>query len=312
MFSSIRNFLFILGEKFIYSPNFLIKFLAFLLFPFSVIFALIQICRAKILSKNLFKFDFPIISIGNLSLGGSGKTPVCIELLNLFSGGAVVLRGYGRKSKGLLVIYDGKNILTNVEQSGDEAMLYAINLRSAIVIVSEDRICGIKKARQMGAKYVILDDGFGKFNIDKFNILIRPKNPPALPFCLPCGGYRYPIGFYKYADLIIQNGIDFYQQSSIKNQTKRMVLVSAIANPNRLSNFIKYCVGFKFFADHHSFTKIELKEILKKYDATSLLITQKDYVKVMDFGLNLSIIELKTTISQEFYLKIKSLIENNL
>ena len=79
-----------------------------------------------------------------------------------------------------------------------------------------------------------------------------------------------------------------------------MVLVTAIANPARLEPFFGECVGQVFFPDHYDFSKEELSEILQSYTATSLLMTQKDYVKAKDFGLPVSLITLEVTLSEEF------------
>ena len=81
-------------------------------------------------------------------------------------------------------------------------MEYALFLRGANVIVSEDRAAGILRAQTLGFELVILDDGFSKFNISKFDILLRPQSAPKLPFCLPFAAYRYPPFFYKFADFI--------------------------------------------------------------------------------------------------------------
>ena len=78
-------------------------------------------------------------------------------------------------------------------------MEYALFLRGANVIVSEDRAAGILRAQTLGFELVILDDGFSKFNISKFDILLRPQSAPKLPFCLPFAAYRYPPFFYKFA-----------------------------------------------------------------------------------------------------------------
>ena len=81
-------------------------------------------------------------------------------------------------------------------------MEYALFLRGANVIVSEDRAAGILRAQTLGFELVILDDGFSKFNISKFDILLRPQSASKLPFCLPFAAYRYPPFFYKFSDFI--------------------------------------------------------------------------------------------------------------
>jgi len=174
-----------------------------ILAPLSLLYTLI-VCLKRLFAKPQ-KFKIPIISVGNLTLGGSGKTPLVRALFKEFNGGlktCIILRGYGRKSRGLLEVALGGRILCDVGQSGDEAMEYALFLRGANVIVSEDRAAGILRAQTLGFELVILDDGFSKFNISKFDILLRPQSAPKLPFCLPFAAYRYPPFFYKFADFI--------------------------------------------------------------------------------------------------------------
>ncbi|WP_148790329.1 tetraacyldisaccharide 4'-kinase, partial [Campylobacter concisus] len=245
-------------------------------------------------------FGIKVISVGNLTLGGSGKTPLCVAIAKNFEGAFIILRGYKRKSKGMQVVARNGEILLDVAASGDEAMIYATSLKNANVIVSEDRKLAIKYAKEYGAKYILLDDGFSKFDIAKFDILVRPNPEPRLKFCLPSGAYRYPFSFYKFADFVAIEGQTHFRKSEILNKSEKMVLVTAIANPERLKPFFDECVACVFFPDHYDFSKDELEEVLKRYDATSLLMTQKDYVKVKDFGLRVSLITLEVTLSEEF------------
>ncbi|MFC2528965.1 MAG: tetraacyldisaccharide 4'-kinase, partial [Campylobacter sp.] len=193
----------LLIERNLYDPSPAWLALGVILAPLSLLYTLI-VCLKRLFAKPQ-KFKIPIISVGNLTLGGSGKTPLVRALFKEFSGElktCIILRGYGRKSRGLLEVALGGRILCDVRQSGDEAMEYALSLRGANVIVSEDRAAGILRAQTLGFELVILDDGFSKFNIAKFDILLRPQSVPKLPFCLPFAAYRYPPFFYKFADFI--------------------------------------------------------------------------------------------------------------
>ena len=129
---------------------------------------------------------------------------------------------------------------------------------------------------------------------------MRPNPEPKLKLCLPSGAYRYPFSFYKFGDFIAREGQTHFRKSEILNKSEKMVLVTAIANPARLEPFFSECVGQVFFPDHYDFSKEELSEILQTYGVTSLLMTQKDYVKVKDFGLPVSLITLEVTLSEEF------------
>ena len=193
----------LLIERNLYDPSPAWLALGVILAPLSLLYTLI-VCLKRLFAKPQ-KFKIPIISVGNLTLGGSGKTPLVRALFKEFSGKlktCIILRGYGRKSRGLLEVALGGRILCDVGQSGDEAMEYALFLRGANVIISEDRAAGILRAQTLGFELVILDDGFSKFNISKFDILLRPQSVPKLPFCLPFAAYRYPPFFYKFADFI--------------------------------------------------------------------------------------------------------------
>ena len=265
--------------------------LSILLLPFSFIVCIVATYK-RFFAKPKTP-PLPTISIGNLTVGGSGKTPLTIALAKHYPHPAIILRGYKRQSKGTICVSHQGKILCDVSTSGDEAMLYAKSLPKATVIVSEDRVLGIQKALEYGAKCVFLDDGFMKFHIKKFDILIRPNPMPKVSFCLPSGPYRAPIYFEKYANLVLEEGRDFTRHVSITNPTKKMVLVTAIANPKRLKPYLpKDLIALYMYEDHYAFGKSELEKIITKHNATSLLVTSKDAIKMESFGLPLSLLDL--------------------
>jgi tetraacyldisaccharide 4'-kinase len=160
-------------ERYLFNPNKLQKIIAFLLLPITFIYCFIVIFKRK--SSKAIDYNIPIISIGNLVVGGSGKTPITISLASKYPNSAIILRGYGRDSSGMKMVSKDGEIFLNVKESGDEAMLLAISLPQSMVIVSEDRVEGILKAKKEGAKIIFLDDGFNKSKINKFDILIKPQ-----------------------------------------------------------------------------------------------------------------------------------------
>ena len=160
-------------EEFFYDPNFTQRIISFLLLPLSLVYCLIMYFRFK--SKSAEKFDVDIVSIGNLSVGGSGKTPLVTALAQKYENVAIVLRGYGRNSSGLHIISNGREILEDVNISGDEAMIYAHKVPHAVVIVSEDRKEGISRAKELGAKIIFLDDAYSKHDIKKLDIEPKPN-----------------------------------------------------------------------------------------------------------------------------------------
>jgi len=249
----------------------------------------------------------PVISIGNLTIGGSGKTPFLISLAKNYKNVAIILRGYGRQSKGLHKITDK----TDIKISGDEAMLYTIYLPNATVIVSEDRVKAIKYAHKIGCKIAFLDDGFSKAHIEKFDILLKPNPEPKFDFTLPSGAYREPKFLYKKADIVATEDVDFKRIVTLENPTETMVLVTAISKPKRLDKFLPDKILKKiYFQDHYMYKKNELKNIIKKHNATSILTTQKDMVKMKNFNLPLSILNLHVEINSEIKTKINTFLAN--
>jgi len=313
------------------------------------------VCLKRLFAKPQ-SFKIPIISVGNLTLGGSGKTPLVRALFKEFNEElktCIILRGYGRKSRGLLEVALGGRILCDVRQSGDEAMEYALSLRGANVIVSEDRAAGILRAQTLGFELVILDDGFSKFNIAKFDILLRPQSAPKLPFCLPLAAYRYPPFFYKFADYIpapsdisqgfkivsaadlqgALNGTDEISNSDadeISNlnlnhaadkilnskeaglERSRTILISAIAKPWRLQAFLPLVKAHAFFPDHYDFKKEQIENLMQNHGADRILCTLKDYVKLKDFGFEISVISLSLKLSERFCEKIQNYVKQSM
>lgn len=295
--------------RYFFKPTILDKIITFLLLPLSLIYYLITIYKKR---KNTFiDFNMKIISIGNIVSGGSGKTPFCISLvnnliLNEYKNIFVVLRGYGRESKGLLVVGLQGKILTNVKSSGDEAMLIAQKTK-ANVIVSEDRVLAIRKAKEMGAEIIILDDGY-RFNFKKFDILLKPRERPYFNFVLPSGYYRFPPSYYAKCDLCLEETKDYYREVQVLDPTKKMLLITGIATPQRLEYFLKdyeeNIVGKIYLKDHANLIAKRFKKLYKKYDAHSVLVTQKDYVKCGKFDLKFSILDMNLIINDDVLEKI--------
>jgi tetraacyldisaccharide 4'-kinase len=246
------------------------------------------------------------VSVGNLVVGGSGKTPLLMELAKHFEGVAIVLRGYGRESRGLVRVSHRGRVLTDVHASGDEAMLLAKGLKNASVYVSEDRKAGIEAAKKDGARVIFLDDAFHHC-LMKFDILIDPK--PPNPLCLPSGPYRLPRLFLKSADLVLREGKDFRRKVTIKNPTAKMVLLTAIANPDRLTPYLPEGIKVYAFEDHHFFTQKELETIWEKEKPTSFLVTTKDLVKLEKFSYPLSLLELSIELEPEVLEAVKNYVK---
>lgn len=266
--------------------------------PFSALFCAVSIYKK--LSTKPKPQPLPIISVGNLTVGGSGKSPFTIELCSIFGHPCVVSRGYGRKSKGMVVVSKSGVLKVDATVGGDEAVMIALACKNASVIVSEDRQEGIAKALEFGADVVILDDGFGKFTIEKLDVLLKPRKPYKNIFCLPSGPYRYPLFFEKFADLIAVEGVDFKRVVS-EIKAEKFFVVTAISNPNRLLEYIDIEPEDRyFFADHAFFDKSTIQSIVDKNTGKTMVCTKKDGVKLRGLGFLFEEIDMKIEFSDNF------------
>jgi tetraacyldisaccharide 4'-kinase len=168
-----------------------------LLLPLAWLFGLIVYLRYKLYHLGIFKrhqFDVPIIVVGNLSVGGTGKSPLTqyiTTLLSKYKTTGVLSRGYGRKSKGLQFA----NSKTNASLLGDEPMMYYqhfSNSAKVIVAVAEKRVLGINALIAKGVEAIVLDDAYQHLSVKAgLNILLTEyKQPYSSDFLLPAGRLR--------------------------------------------------------------------------------------------------------------------------
>jgi len=295
-------------ERMFFSPKWYHYLVMLLLLPFSLLYGTVMFLRRVVTVKN--HFTIPIVSVGNLQVGGSGKTPFVIALASRYEDVSIISRGYGRQSTGLVeVSYSGK-VVVDVNQSGDEPMLMAKSLPNASVIVSEDRTIAIELAMREGAKLIILDDGFNRVDIEKYEILLEPSCiANTLPF--PSGPLREFSFSKRYADIIVKEDKDLKRVVEYENLSSKMLLVTAISNPSRLDAYLPSgIVGKIYLEDHAYFNENELKAQMLAYSATSLLVTQKDAVKMQEFKLPLSLMKLKLEVDDTLFMEIDRYIKN--
>lgn len=293
-------------DRYFYKPNFLHICISIILLPLSLFYLAVATLRRK--CAKYYDFKIPIISVGNLIVGGSGKTPFLCEIAKDFESVAVISRGYKRKSKGLIIVSKNGEICATQEQSGDEAYLIALTLKNASVIVSKDRVAGILEAKRLGANAVFLDDGF-RFNFKKLSIVLSPKLEPFFKLPLPSGIYRE--NPFAKGDLMLKEGIDYTREVGVESPTARMLLLTAIANPARLDEFLpKGVIGKILLKDHAVFDLEALRAEFRRTGATSLLVTRKDFVKLQQCDLPLSILSLKIHIDSLVIAQIKEYVKS--
>jgi tetraacyldisaccharide 4'-kinase len=202
--------------------------LKILLFPFSLIYGLVVIIRNRLYDNGILKsysFDFPVIGIGNLSVGGTGKTPMTeyvAELLlkNNYKVG-IISRGYGRKTKGFLLADSEKS---NASEIGDEPFQILKKFPEANLAVSEDRVNGVKELKKLHPEIdvIVLDDCFQHRKIKPgFMILLTDYNKPYFKdWLLPSGRLREPISERKRADIIIMTKSPLPLENNKKTELK--------------------------------------------------------------------------------------------
>jgi len=152
----------------------------------------------------------PIFSVGNITCGGTGKTPMVIYLakylVNIGRRPAILMRGYGRSSRGMRILSDGKKVYLNPREGGDEAYMIAESLPNIPIILGKNRVVsGDFACSRFRIDSIILDDGFQYRGFrDKYDIvLIDVTNPFSNGVLIPGGFLREPKRSLKRANLIV-------------------------------------------------------------------------------------------------------------
>ena len=277
-----------------------------LLFPFAIVYGLVTYIRNLLYNFHILKtYKIPLksICVGNLSVGGTGKTPHVMYLINRLIGSysiAVLSRGYGRKTNGFRYVTT-TDIATNV---GDEPLSYAYRFMNKIVVsVCESRVFGVKKImNEQAIDLIILDDAYQHRKVMAgLNILLTEySNPYFNDYMLPAGDLReYRFGVKRSDILIVTKcpfNIDFQEKNKFLNKIKldsnkvffssikygvpisfnnlnysesaTVLLIAGIANPAPLAKYVESINTTEtlFFPDHHSFSLIDIRKIHAKFD----------------------------------------------
>lgn len=180
--------------------------LRFLLFPLSLIYGFVTYIRNKFYDWGIFKsqkFNLPIISVGNLEVGGSGKTPMVEHLINLLKSDfklATLSRGYGRSTKGFRWVKPDDNATL----TGDEPLQISQKFTDINVAVCENRALGIKEI-QKNHQLILMDDAFQHRAVKPgLNILLFDYHQLQKPkLLLPTGNYREFFSGRKRAQILV-------------------------------------------------------------------------------------------------------------
>ena len=247
------------------------------------------------------RLDRPVISIGNLVVGGSGKTPVVASLARLLremgEKPAILSRGYARRksANGVVVVSDGERVLEAVERSGDEPQMLARALPGTPVLVSPDRyLAGRLAERRFGSTVLLLDDGFQHLKLARTIDLLLASPGDLTEQVLPFGRLREGLDAARSADAVLVSGtrevagrvaatLDVPHWFSVSHRFgplrplcdgelapepgsgARVVAVAGIARPERFFRVLREqgwdVVLERPFPDHHWFTARDLASI---------------------------------------------------
>jgi tetraacyldisaccharide 4'-kinase len=245
-----------------------------------------------------FDSGLPVICVGNLTAGGSGKTPLAIAIAELLRAKGhkpyFLTRGYGGSERGPAMASRGHSAAV----MGDEALLLA---RTAPTIVARDRAAGARLAQEKGATVLVMDDGHQNFSLRKSLSLVVVDAQAGFGngYQIPAGPLREPVaqGLAR-ADAVILVGEGAPDLGGYKGPVLRAHLkpdgeafagkpVFAFAGIGRPEKFAasledsgaQLC-GSCFFPDHHPYTEDEITQLRAVAGDATLVTTEKDFVRL--------------------------------
>jgi tetraacyldisaccharide 4'-kinase len=284
----------------------MLKYLRLLLLPFNLVYALVVYLRNKFYDWGILKstsFEIPIICVGNLAVGGSGKTPTTEYLVRLLSEYkiAILSRGYGRKTTGFILA--GPN--ATAETIGDEPLQYYHKFKNVTVAVCEDRVKGVNELKAQH-DLILLDDAFQHRRVKAgFNVLLFEfAKLQTRQWLMPAGNLREPFSGIRRAEAVLVTKSPaqitstirekmltklrlqtnqqlafshinyqklkhlYAEEETVFEKDQHLFLLTGIANPTPL---VQYLEGKQLnvhpfeYPDHHRFTEKEIAQLVRAY-----------------------------------------------
>ena len=266
---------------------------SFILFPFSLLIQLL------FFFKNIFlktkKISIPVICVGNIYLGGTGKTPLSIEIVRI------------------LKKFNMAPVLVKKFYTDQFDEIDLINSKNIEIIKNSSRYIALKEAEERGFKSIVLDDGFQDHSIYKdLSILcFNEKQLIGNGFTIPAGPLREPLSALRRSKIILINGKKnedfenkiksinneiniFYSKYIAQNSNKflneNILAFAGIGNPENFFDLLKEnninAEKKISFPDHYNYSKKELDKLLKisKENNLKLLTTEKDFFRIKHFN----------------------------
>jgi tetraacyldisaccharide 4'-kinase len=279
----------------------------------------------------------PVVSVGNLRLGGTGKTPLvvrCAEILR-DSGApvAVLSRGYGGSHRGeCLLVSDGTSVLATSLEAGDEPVMIARRVPGVVVAVGPRRdLVGRRVEERFGPLIHLLDDGFQHLRLAR-NLDLLCLGPGDLTdWPVPAGRLREFARASRRADLLFappdEPGVDptravrlghrvlgfFGRDGRAVPPPQRPYLLSGIASPERFHEDVARQVGtlagLRAFPDHHPYRPEEIREIFEEASgrgADAVVTTAKDLTRLPEGGETLPLLTLEIAAEVEDEVRLRT------
>jgi tetraacyldisaccharide 4'-kinase len=274
--------------------------------PLSAIYGAVVSVRNALYDRRLLpvrRLQGPVVSVGNLSTGGSGKTPFVILLGELLKSRGidfdVLSRGYGRKSQGVMLVDPGGL----PHDFGDEPLLIARRLQVPVVVGEERYDAGRFAEARFGPRMHLLDDGFQHRELARHFDIVLVTPDDARDRLLPSGRLREGLIASRRADaVVLTNGAvadDFPLAGNMVWKLRRGIAVDNVSIPGRPlvfcgiarpKNFVLQLrtAGIEpaaeaFFRDHHEYAEKDIRDLLQLRDrseATGFVTTEKDAVNL--------------------------------
>lgn len=289
-------------------------------YPLSLIYQIVSLIIRRLYLHGWLpshKAPLPVISVGNIVFGGSGKTPLVQNLLHYLSGQgftpALITRGYrGRWEKNSGYVPSNSNKVIDWRDTGDEPFMIARNLPHIGIFIGKDKLKSCRKAWETGHDIAVVDDGFQHYRLRRdFDIVLHSPERRSLK--------REPLSSLKQADFILledkassgekdllrrkTGDVPFYSYSvepagffqaetgkpvpQTKLKKTPVLAFCGIANPQRFLNLLNqsgiYPRDFLVFPDHHPYPLTSIDKIIRRFHACGAhagITTEKDVVKL--------------------------------
>ncbi|MBI2222860.1 MAG: tetraacyldisaccharide 4'-kinase [Acidobacteria bacterium] len=250
------------------------------------------------------RLERPVISIGNLSMGGTGKTPLVAHVARLLLAAghrpAILSRGYARPRvlEGVVVVSDGTRALAPYATAGDEPLMLARQVPGCAVVVAPDRyVAGALAERRLGCTVHVLDDGFQHLSLARALDIVIVSGRDMRDRVLPFGRLREPLDALAAADALVAQAGDevdpggrplFRMMRRVAERRDEPALAFAgIGRPAAFFQALEEAgwtvVARVEFADHHSYSARDLERLARdatRAGARILVTTEKDAVRL--------------------------------